>query len=281
MGTSGMEKKIDIFGYTDYRKYLADFYAAKKETNPGFSYRVFSRLAGFVSPSILMLVIQGKRNVTQQALSGFCKALNLNAKERRYFELLVQFNQAKDVEAKKHYYEQLFPVSDKCNGTELTHNQYKYMSQWYCPVIREMVGLPGFKEDPRWISKKLKNQITVGEARDALQLLIDLQLVERSERGVLRQTDKNVTTKKDVEHVAAFKFHSNMLEHAKRSLVEDKSGNGREISGITAALSKEQFDKIKKMIRKFENEIMHSLENPEGEADDIYQFNFQLFPLTD
>ena len=40
----------NIFNYSDYRKFLADFYKDKKASTPSFSYQNFSRQAGFMSP---------------------------------------------------------------------------------------------------------------------------------------------------------------------------------------------------------------------------------------
>ena len=39
-----------VFSYTNYRKLMKDFYEGKKQENTGFSYQVFSRMAGFKTP---------------------------------------------------------------------------------------------------------------------------------------------------------------------------------------------------------------------------------------
>ena len=44
---SGVPASSDsVFGYLDYRRFLADYYARQKRTEYGFSYRVLSRRAG-------------------------------------------------------------------------------------------------------------------------------------------------------------------------------------------------------------------------------------------
>ncbi|MGE0616139.1 MAG: TIGR02147 family protein, partial [Bacteriovoracia bacterium] len=45
----GTLPKPNLFEYTDYRKYLEDYYNFKKATDPGFSYRSFAKAAGFTS----------------------------------------------------------------------------------------------------------------------------------------------------------------------------------------------------------------------------------------
>ncbi|MEQ1504074.1 MAG: TIGR02147 family protein, partial [Myxococcota bacterium] len=77
------------FAYLDYRRYLADWFAAKKELNPRFSHRMFARLAGQKNPSLLHHVIEGRRNLTHETTDGFVRGLGLSAAEGQFFRLLV------------------------------------------------------------------------------------------------------------------------------------------------------------------------------------------------
>ncbi|MBI2083574.1 MAG: TIGR02147 family protein [Deltaproteobacteria bacterium] len=270
----------NLFEYTDYRRYLADYYQSKKNEKPGFSYRLFSRKAELSSPSYLLDVIKGKKNVEGKSLSGFCKALEFNSRERLYFENLVRFNQATNQETKRYYYEQLLPILQKENGTRLATDQYEYFNHWYAPIIREMVGLENFREDPVWISHRLRRKITPTEAKKTLQLLLDLKMIERDAQGRLKPTVVNLTTPAEVSAISVVKFHEEMLERAKESLGKD-AGSKREISSITAALTPTQFRQFKQEIQEFQNKMMQYLENTDPSAPHVYQFNCQLFSLTD
>jgi len=42
---------LSVYGYTDYRAYLRNFYDMRKESERGYSYRAFSKAAGFSSPN--------------------------------------------------------------------------------------------------------------------------------------------------------------------------------------------------------------------------------------
>ena len=86
---------IDVFNYLDYRKYLHDVYHDYKAKDAKFSFRYFSRQAGFKSSSVLKMAISGTRNLTAASAVKCAKALKLKGKELEYFESLVQFNQAK------------------------------------------------------------------------------------------------------------------------------------------------------------------------------------------
>ena len=83
---------VDVFRYLDYRRFLADYYRARKAR--GFSYRAFSRAAGLGAPNYLKLVIDGQRNLTAAMAARFAHACGLSGEGADYFAQLVEFNQA-------------------------------------------------------------------------------------------------------------------------------------------------------------------------------------------
>jgi uncharacterized protein (TIGR02147 family) len=83
----------NVLEYRDYRQYLRDFYHAKKKANPYYSYRLFSRLAGFKAPNLLKLVMDGDRNLTDESAAKFARGLGLNGGEAQYFVIIVYANQ--------------------------------------------------------------------------------------------------------------------------------------------------------------------------------------------
>jgi hypothetical protein len=70
------KKRPSIFQYSDYRAFLRDHFAYMKATNASYSFRTFSRLAGFNSPNFLQLVYDGKR-------IGMCKVHREKFKEAK------------------------------------------------------------------------------------------------------------------------------------------------------------------------------------------------------
>ena len=100
-----------IFYYTDYRAFLADYYLAKKKAQGSFSYRIFSRRAGFKSPVFIKLVIDGKANLSQQSALQLGKAMNLDDQELDYFSALVEFNQARKDDVKKETREKILAIA--------------------------------------------------------------------------------------------------------------------------------------------------------------------------
>jgi len=96
-----------IFKYNDCRKYLKDLFEFRKKVNRHFTYRLFSKKAGLVSPSALKEVIEGKKNLTHKSILQFAIGFDLNKGETEYFTHLVYFNQAKTEKEKNQFYREL------------------------------------------------------------------------------------------------------------------------------------------------------------------------------
>lgn len=270
-----------IYCYTDYRAYLRDAYAQAKQRLPVFSYRYVAKKAGFTSPNFLKLVIEGQRNLTADSIARFAKVFGLKRKERRFFEMLVQFNQAKDPEAQRHYYEQLLEFPEFCQAQELAQEQYEYLSQWYYPVIQELAVLPDFDESPAWIVRRLKRGIRETQARHAIECLCRLGLLQRDADGVLTPASQHVTTGDTPRAATAFQYHQQMIDLAKAALRTQPSAQ-REYGALTIAIAPRQLALLKNAIRDFRRVVLNLASPASNEKPSaIYQLNIQLFGHTD
>jgi uncharacterized protein (TIGR02147 family) len=83
---------LDLLTYTDYQKFLKDYFEFKKRENPNFSYCLFSRKADIPSKGLLYNVLQGKRNLPKGRIRGMCQALSLDKHQSNYFKKLVLGN---------------------------------------------------------------------------------------------------------------------------------------------------------------------------------------------
>ena len=143
-----MSWKPDIFAYLSYREYLSDYYDAAKANTRAFSYRYFSRKAGYSSPNFLKLVIDGKRNLSAESVEKFARALKLGRDEGRFFANLVALEQAETDADRNEAYEKIAASRTFRAARRLDHGFFDYLSHWHNPAIREMVLRPEFVEDP-------------------------------------------------------------------------------------------------------------------------------------
>jgi uncharacterized protein (TIGR02147 family) len=129
---------IDIFEYIDYRKLLKDLYNERRAENKCFSYRFIAQKVGFSSAGFFANIIQGKRNISPEFIFGFARVFKLKKQETEYFELLVNFDQAKSHEQKKYYFEKMLS-SKKSKIKIIEKQQYEFYSKWYYTAVREVL----------------------------------------------------------------------------------------------------------------------------------------------
>jgi uncharacterized protein (TIGR02147 family) len=72
---------INIFEYTNFRDYLKNFLTEAKKHTPGFSHRFLSQKLGLSTPNLILLIIQGKRNLTPTVRFKLSKILKHTQKE--------------------------------------------------------------------------------------------------------------------------------------------------------------------------------------------------------
>ena len=267
----------DLYGYLDYRAYLRDVYAHRKQ-HGAFSYRTFSRRVGLGSPNYLKLVIDGERNLSPAMATRFARALGSSEERRRYFEQLVRFNQARSVPQRDRAYAALRRYLGGQRSPTLEGALEAYHSLWYAPAIRELVTSEEFRDDPRWIAKRMVPAITTAEARSALRLLERLGMLVRDARGRLRQATPTISTGPEVRSRQIAEFHRTMIEHAK-SAIDRVPARERDISALTLCLGDHGLALVKKAIQRFRRDLLEVAEL-EPRPHQVVQVNFQVFPLT-
>lgn len=271
--------KLSIYDYSDYRKYLRDFYKEKKRLNKSFSHRSFMKSAELSSENHLWQVIAGRRNLTNGSIRKFAKGLKLKKHEADYFENLIFFNQAKTSDEKNHYYKKLASSKRYIEARHLEKEQFEYLSKWYYAAVRELVLLPNFKNDPEWIARRLNPAITIKEAEEAMALLFRLGLLSIDDDGRVVQAERHLSTGYEVQSLAAVNFHKQMIAKASEALDRVRAEH-RDISALTVAVSKEKISEVKRRIHQFKRELHEYMAEGEN-ADVVYQFNLQLFNLSE
>ncbi len=270
--------KPSIFEYDDYRVFLGDLYEYYKGTTNYFSYRYFSRRAGFASPNFLKLVIEGKRNISDESIERFSEALKLEKLESEFFKNLVQFCQSKNATEKTLNAKRILKSRTFKKIHPIRQTEMKYYARWYYIPLRELVATKDFQEDSGWISEQFDHAVSPSEVEQALRDLISIGFIFRDKEGLLKQTYKNVRPGDSVVSTLISQYHKDMISKAKDS-IDDIHHMDREISGTCISCSRETVEKIKTLMKEFRNEIL-SITDDSKDATVVYQLNFQLFPLA-
>jgi uncharacterized protein (TIGR02147 family) len=274
--TMAMREPV-IFDYLDYRPYLRDLFAFKKETR-GLSYRGLAQKAGFTSSNYCLLVIQGKRNLSVEGVHRLAKAFPIPPAQRDYFERLVAFNQARNHEEKEAHFSKLAKLGIQKGYQSLDRDQYLFFSKWYHVALRELIARADFRESVNWVNDKLGLQLSLKEFKQAIDILLNLKLVER-QRGRLRVTSEKLSIRPEIFDLNITNFHKSMLVKAAESLDQIPTDE-REYGSLTVNLSAAEITEVRKRLIDLRREI-HQLASEQTTRDsEIYQLNFQLFRLS-
>lgn len=268
---------INIFEYLDYRELLKDLYEYHKGENSKFSYRYMGKIVGFKSAGFFTNIVQGRRNISSTMIFNFAKLFKFDEKETQYFEYLVHYNQAKEHSQRKFYYEKVLTLHSS-DVKQLTEDQYKYLEKWYNVALRELLNYFPFRGDYRELGKMLNPSISPAEAREAVKLLVDLGLIQKREDHTYELTSQTLTSKQHVPRVATHNFVREMITLAAQSL-DRFPVEKRTLSTLTLSLSDEQFKVIEEKLSQFRKEVLDLVQNS-SDINKVYQFNFQIFPLS-
>lgn len=272
----------DISTYTDYRKFLIDYYKEGKAKNHGFSFQVFSDRAGLKSKGFLCNVMQGKRGLSRDNIFGLSQAIGLNKYEADYFENLVAFNQAKSFRERNHFFEKLSSI--KARGMKawkpqlVRNDQFEFYSKLHHSVIRSLIGMHGFTDNYKQLAKSVRPRITVSQARKSVELLAKLGFIRKQKNGSCEIADKSIATPAEVMSLAVQNFHRQAGELALKAL-GDLPGDKRNITGVTLGISRDAYKTICEEIQAFRTRLLQIAE-ADRNADEVYQCNFQFFPVS-
>jgi uncharacterized protein (TIGR02147 family) len=272
----------DISQYSDYRKYLQDYYEEARKKNPGFSYQVFSEKAGIKSKGFLYNVVHGRRTLSKSHIFGLSQAMRLSRHESEYLENLVAFNESATLKERNYFYERLSSI--KANGAQawkkqiIRKEQFEYYSRLHYGVIRSLIDMHGFNGDYKALANMVRPRITPKQAKTAVELLEKLGFIQKQKNGVFKVSDKAIATEPEVVSLAVLNFHRQAAELGARAL-EELSKEQRNITGCMLGISKQTYGRICEEIRLFRARLLQIAE-ADAAADTVYQLNFQLFPVS-
>ena len=267
----------DIVEYTDYRKYIQDYYDERKRCS-AFTWREFARNVGFSSAVYLKYVCEGKKNLSVSAAGSVASAMGLGGFEHEYFVLMVSYAHAKNDRAKREAFEQRCALAMAHKVRVLGDEEFDYFKSWKNPVIRELAAhMPGAK--PRDIARVCKQKISAAEVAETLDFLVKAKLLKKDNSGNYQQTDKAISLGKvDAVPVAAREMQRQMGEFAVGAL--DLPLSERDMSGLTMGITRRSYERIKNELAECRRRIM-AIVVEDDETEKVYRLNMQLFPMSE
>ena len=264
-----------IVEYSDFRQYMLDYYEERKRRS-AFSWREFSKIAGFTSSSYMKVVCDGKSKLSRIGVERTGAAMGLVGFEMEYFRAMVEFGQAATEEKKKAAYENMLAIAKVHKVRVLEGDLFEFYDSWQNPVVRELAPLmPG--ATPGEIAKKCYPEISAAEVQQSLNFLTKAGLLKKAGDSAFVQAETSITGTPDATRLALRGMHRQMSKLATPAL--DLPVEQRNFSGVTMGVSRESYERIVKVLDECRRQII-AIAADDKDIDQVYRLNLQLFPLT-
>jgi len=264
-----------IVEYSDFRQYMLDYYEERKRRSV-FSWREFSKIAGFTSSSYMKVVCDGKSKLSRIGVERTGAAMGLVGFEMEYFRAMVEFGQAATEEKKKAAYENMLAIAKVHKVRVLEGDLFEFYDSWQNPVVRELAPLmPG--ATPGEIAKKCYPEMTAAEVQQSLNFLTKAGLLKKAGDSAFVQAETSITGTPDATRLALRGMHRQMSKLATPAL--DLPVEQRNFSGVTMGVSRESYERIVKVLDECRRQII-AIAADDKNIDQVYRLNLQLFPLT-
>lgn len=267
-----------LTAYTDYRTYLRDLLVERKRNGQPCSNRWFAQRVGMQSTSWLTLLLQGKKGLSKASAAKLSKTLGHSSLHARYFEALVEFNQAKGPMERKAPFLKLQAMARITDPLLVRETQYGFYSAWHHSAIRALVGMVPFRGDYQELGSSLRPPISALEAQKSVKLLLDLGLVNQRPEGGLELSAAAITTGTKASALQVALFHQQTLRLAMEAM-DRFAKHDREFSTMTVGIAPEMLPMVKDILAEARRRIAELAEGSEM-ASRVFQVNMQVFPMS-
>lgn len=265
-----------LFDYDDFRKFMQDYFDEQKKQRAVFSHRFFAAKAGFSSSSYCLNVIRGRFNLTPKSIEKISKAMDLEPLQKAYFEALVQYNQAQQVDERDQAWEQILQIRKQIEFTHVTTREQAYFSKWYYPVVRELAVESDWNGDFRVLARSLTPQITTEEAREAVKNLLEWGLLKKE--GERYERVSQMLDAAEIPPIALRKIRREYIQHA-IGAVESMPKDERFAAFTTLAMSEKSYNYAVEVLEEARKKIIARAAN-DLDVERVYEMMLVAFPMS-
>jgi uncharacterized protein (TIGR02147 family) len=267
----------DILEYTDYRQYIADYYADRK-AKTAFSWQEFAKMAGFSSPVYLKYVSEGRFNLSAEAAARVASAISLADFECDFFVEMVKFDHAKNDDEKRAAFSKMVSIAESHKAKIVDGESFRFFEDWKNPVLRELApAMPGAK--PLAMAHACRPEVSAAEVSETLNFLVKANLLQKDKDGNYTQTDKIVTSGPMNFAPLALRGLQRQMGEIALGAIENVPQDERHFSGLTLGITREAYKKIVQEIADFQKRVI-AIATSESATDEVYRLNVQFFPMT-
>jgi len=267
-----------LFQATDYRSWLRGALREVRRRHPARTMKALSE-ALEIDPAHLSRVVGRRKHLAARHVPGLAAFLGLKPEQARYLEEMIRCETAANARDAGRHFLALRAMRGEL-GRTLEDDAHDYFSSWIHPVMRTLLSLVEFR-GAGWtrLGQLFRKPLSPDQARESVELLGRLGLVEPDARGILRPTAGTVRSGEAWRGQAVHAFQTQTLALAS-DLLESVPRCERDVSTLTLPASRKRLDELYDRIRRFREETM-AWARDLPEEDCVVQLNIQLLPVAD
>lgn len=272
---------MDVYGYEDFRSFLADSFEAKRRETAAqggkYTHRRLAADAGFTNPGYFNDVVKGRRALSDSAREKLAAAFGLKGGEAEYFKLLVEYGQSKDGEERQDLYRQMLFRRNRSSFVRLNPVNSKYYQDWHYPLVRSAIQVFDFRGDYEALGRFIRPPIPAAILKKCVRDLCEWGLLLQGPDGRYRPAFKNQEPAPSMGDLIKRLNREWVVQAADALFMFPKEE--RYIYSALLTVGEKTFAEIRGRIDAFREEIV-ALAKREENPDRVMQFNVQYFPRS-
>lgn len=274
-----VENYIDIYQFTHFRKYLEEYQAARVQKDPEFTRTGICNMLGLPKTrSYFADVLRGKK-VSPRMVAKFIEILGLDRKAAKYFETMVQLDQAKTDTARKAAMDELLAQHPNPQHI-LNTDAYDYYNHWYNSALFAILDAMDVADDLAPVQKRIFPKVPIGKLKDSLALLERLGLARKNEEGFWKPTKESISSGPYNNAELVKQYQLQCFELSKQALITPPK-QPTVMSTLTFSISSEAYKKLEEELQRFKANARRIIGEDKQKADGVYQMNLHLFSNLD
>ena len=263
-----------VYNYTSPLLFITDWLEYEKTRDEKLSLRKWAKILD-IDTQDLFLVMAKKKKISSHMASKIAQKLHLDANEDTYLQVLINYENAKNLTEKKVLETVLLELAP-FRGQTFCSSDQSIFSHWVHMAILSMLTVQGVNHSEETLSEALLIDIPKNTISAAIDRLLKLGIISKNGDGFLARNQNRVVSQNDAFKKSPHQYFQQVSELAEKAAELDVEL--REFQCFSMAINPENFQVYKDLIRGFREKL--SALNEKEDSKQVYQFNFQAFPLS-
>ena len=270
-----MSEFANIFEFTKFRKFLAEYQEKRQAMDPAFTRTEFCNQLGLPhTRSYFNDVVQGK-GVTKVMLARFEDVIGLKGKEAKYFEAMIRFDQAKNEGMREKALADMMALNPNPQII-VDPDSYELFCSWYNVVVFNLLEVIDVSDDVSPLVECIFPPVPAKKVSQAITLLQKMELIRKNESGFWKATRESFSTVQQCKDKMVLQFQKQCLELSKAAL-ESAGSESRDMTTFSFSVSARARDLVDKAVDEFKAKIREIVTADSETPTEVEHVNLHVF----